>query len=162
MNNHSDKPMLKILVIYLLFILVLITIGCNPVKRVINDKRMLDEVAVEVIRKGYCVNDTLIIQKSDTTISYDTLTNTVRTTFVQNDTVYLWEIKYRDITKKIYIRDTVTNTVTDKSRIGLLEQDVRNALSKYEEQKQKSRKRMIYIIFLSGIIALGIYLKLKP
>ena len=162
MNDNTDRPMLKILVIYLLFILVLITIGCNPVKRVINDKRMLDQVAVEVIRQGYCVNDTLVISKSDTSISYDTLTNTVTYTLVKNDSVYLWETKFRDITKRIYIRDTITNTVTDKSRIGLLEQDISNALSKYEEQRHKSRKRMMYIIFLSGIIALGVYLKLKP
>lgn len=154
--------MLKILVIYLIFILVLITIGCNPVKRVINDKRMLDKVAVEVIRQGYCANDTLVISKSDTIISFDTLTNFVKTTFVQNDTVFIWETKFRDITKRVYIRDTITNTVTDKSRIELLEQDVLSALSKYEEQRHKSRKRMIYIILLSGIIALGIYLKIKP
>ena len=53
---------------YLLLLLLLIS--CNPVKKVLNDKSKFDVVANEVIRRGYCVNDTLVIEKIKDSVIY--------------------------------------------------------------------------------------------
>jgi hypothetical protein len=49
--------------------LLLFIYSCNPVKQVLSDRAKFDEVAKEVIRAGYCANDTVIVSKSDTTVS---------------------------------------------------------------------------------------------
>jgi len=50
----------------LIFILF-IAYSCNPVKRVFKDPVKMNEVATEMIRRGYCSNDTTIItQVTDT------------------------------------------------------------------------------------------------
>ncbi len=54
----------------LILLIVLMGYACNSVKRVINDPVKLDQVAQEVIRRGYCVNDTIFetVIESDTSI----------------------------------------------------------------------------------------------
>jgi len=51
--------------------LSLILTGCNPVKQVLKDKKKLDIVAIEVIRQGYCVNDTVVETRIDTLYEVD-------------------------------------------------------------------------------------------
>ena len=46
-----------------LFILILLFSSCNPIKAVISDKEKLDIVAKEVIRRGYCITDTVVVTK---------------------------------------------------------------------------------------------------
>lgn len=45
----------------LIFSLILLIFGCNPVKKVLNDQKKFDIVAKEVVKRGYCINDTVII-----------------------------------------------------------------------------------------------------
>jgi hypothetical protein len=42
----------------ILFVLSVFYWACNPVKKVLKDQQKFDQVAKEVIRRGYCVNDT--------------------------------------------------------------------------------------------------------
>lgn len=60
-----------------LFILVYVVIGylcsgCSPVKRVLADPEKFEKVAQEVVKRGYCINDTVteVIVKDTTIISY--------------------------------------------------------------------------------------------
>jgi hypothetical protein len=70
-------------------LLILVVFGCNPVKQVLKDKSKLDEVAKEVIRQGYCANDTLVIVKSDTIVKVDSLIEISSDTTIINDTAYI-------------------------------------------------------------------------
>jgi hypothetical protein len=56
--------------ITILYIIVFAIFGCNPVSRVLNNKKMFDKVAEEVIRRNYCINDTITIEHTKDSIIY--------------------------------------------------------------------------------------------
>lgn len=66
--------MYKILILISLFI-----ISCNPVKRVLNNQKKFEIVAQEVVKRGYCINDTIIIDSSriDTVVKQNYIIDTV-------------------------------------------------------------------------------------
>jgi len=143
----------------ILFILVLF--GCNPVKQVINDKAKLDKVAIEVIRQGYCANDTTIITKSDTLLIVDSLLEIRSDTTIINDTAYitLWETK--NFFKTLTIRDTIRSVVVDNARVNLLQTDLSKANDKVIEWQDKANNRQGWLIILLLVIGAFIYLKLR-
>ncbi len=147
--------MLRILIIALIFI------SCNPVKKILRDREMFDEVAKEVVKAGYCANDTIIISKSDTTIQVDTLTliNKEFEVKVYNDTTYItqWQTKY--VNKNVIIRDTVKSVVVDNARIKLLQEDLIKANEEKLNWKERANKTFGYLLLL--ICGIGVYLFLK-
>ena len=147
--------MLRILIIALIFI------SCNPVKKVLRDREMFDEVAKEVVKAGYCANDTIIITKSDTTIQVDTLTLIDKEFEVKvyNDTTYItqWQTKY--VNKNVIIRDTVKSVVVDNARIKLLQEDLIKANEEKLNWKERANKTFGYLLIL--ICGIGVYLFLK-
>lgn len=147
--------MLRILIVALLFI------SCNPVKKVLRDREMFDEVAKEVVKSGYCVNDTIILTKSDTTVQVDTLTLIDKEFEVKvyNDTTYItqWQTKY--VNKSVIIRDTVKSVVVDNARIKLLQEDLIKANQEKLNWKERANKTFGYLLLL--ICGIGVYLFLK-
>lgn len=55
-----------------IFLLILIIYSCNPVQRVLKDPVKMNEMASEMIRRGYCSNDTTIINKVTDTVYVNT------------------------------------------------------------------------------------------
>ena len=147
--------MLRILIIALIFI------SCNPVKKVLRDREMFDEVAKEVVKAGYCANDTIIITKSDTTIQVDTLTliNKEFEIKVYNDTTYITQWKTKYVNKNVTIRDTVKSVVVDNARINLLQEDLIKANEEKLNWKERANKTFGYLLLL--ICGIGVYLFLK-
>lgn len=147
--------MLRILIIALIFI------SCNPVKKVLRDREMFDEVAKEVVKAGYCANDTIILTKSDTTVQIDTLTLIDKEFEVKvyNDTTYItqWQTKY--VNKNVIIRDTVKSVVVDNARIKLLQEDLIKANEEKLNWKERANKTFGYLLLL--ICGIGVYLFLK-
>jgi len=144
-----------------ILLLTLIFISCNPVKKVLRDREMFNEVAKEVVKAGYCANDTIILTKSDTTIQVDTLT-LIDKEFevkVQNDTTYItqWQTKY--VNKNVIIRDTVKSVVVDNARIKLLQIDLIKANEEKLNWKERANKTFGYLLLL--ICGIGVYLFLK-
>jgi hypothetical protein len=144
-----------------ILLLALIFISCNPVKKVLRDREMFNEVAKEVVKAGYCANDTIILTKSDTTIQVDTLT-LIDKEFevkVQNDTTYItqWQTKY--VNKNVIIRDTVKSVVVDNARIKLLQEDLIKANEEKLNWKERANKTFGYLLLL--ICGIGVYLFLK-
>lgn len=146
--------MRKLLLIVLLF-------GCNPVKQVLNDKSKFDQVAKEVIRQGYCANDTLIIVKSDTLVKVDSLIEVYSDTTVINDTAYvtLWETK--NFTRTFTIHDTLRSVIVDNARVRQLEADIEQISKQSEEHKQNADKRLYWFIIACAVILFLIIIKLK-
>jgi hypothetical protein len=150
-----------LLIVAILFVLILWLVSCNPVKQVINDKAKLDKVAEEVIRQGYCANDTTIIVKSDTIVQTDSLIEIYSDTTVINDTAYvtLWETK--NFYKTLTIHDTVRSVVVDNARVNLLQADLTKANDKAILWEGKANKLQGWLIILLLVIGGFIYLKLK-
>lgn len=156
------KEIIKLLAFLVGLSLLLSLVSCNPVKKVLRDPEKFDIVVTEVIKRGYCVNDTTFVTKSDTLVTYDTVTNTIKETRIVNDTAYIYDTKYRTITKKIIIRDTVKSIVLDNARIKLLQADSASLTQEMIKYKGKAAERLNWLLF--AIIAIGLYffLKYKP
>ena len=144
-------------------LLLLLLIGCNPVKQVLRDQEKLEEVAKVVVKGGWCANDTTFIVKSDTIVDVDTLVriDTLTDTYVLNDTTYITKWKTRDIIKSITIHDTIKSFIVDNARVRLLQADSTRLTNLANEYKAKADSRLNWLICLLALIALFIYLKFK-
>lgn len=156
------KDIIKILIFLIGLTLLLSLASCNPVKKVLRDPEKFDIVVTEVIKRGYCVNDTTYVTKSDTLVTYDTVTNTIKETKIINDTAYIYDTKYRTITKKLIIRDTVKAVVLDNARIKLLQADSATLTHELIEYKGKAAERLNWLLFVVIAIVLYLFLKFKP
>lgn len=65
-------------------ILSILLFSCNPVKKVLKDRKMFEEVAKEVVRQGYCVNDTTVVTTVKDTVYVHT-SSSIDTIFVGSD-----------------------------------------------------------------------------
>jgi hypothetical protein len=117
---------------YLLIIFLLA--ACNPVKRVLKDQEKFDQVAEEVIRRGYCVNDTLIVTETKDSIVYkDSIVERVEKVPCKDfdTTIGRARIKvssgvltytYKD--SIVYRTKKVKETVRDRSLENILKEDI--------------------------------------
>ena len=162
MKIKIDVPRLLLIAIALLLLFFWVT-SCNPVKQVLNNQEMLEEVAKVVVKGGFCANDTTFITKSDTLVEVDTLVrvDTLTDTYVLNDTTYITKWKTREITKSITIHDTIKSFIVDNARVRLLQADSARLTGEVIQWKGKADSRLNWLISLLVIIALFIYLKLK-
>ncbi len=144
-------------------LLLLLLIGCNPVKQVLRDQEKLEKVAKVVIAGGWCANDTTFITTSDTLVEVDTLVmiDTLTDTYVLNDTTYITKWKTREITKSITIHDTIKSFIVDNARVRLLQADSTRLINLANDYKSKADSRLNWLISLLVLIALFIYLKLR-
>jgi hypothetical protein len=156
-------PINIVLSLLILILLILWATSCNPVKQVLRDKQKLDQVAEQVVRMGYCANDTTFITSSDTTIQIDTLVQV--DTAVQyetiNDTIFVTKWKTRDILKSVIIHDTLKSVVVDNARLKLISADLAAANAELKEWKGKARDRGIMLILCLLTASILIYLKSK-
>lgn len=146
-----------------IFLIAIVMSSCNPVKSVLSDKSKLDKVAEVVIRKGYCANDTLVRYVSDTITAIDTINNIFIDSNIEyrNDTAFITKKETRDVVKRYYIHDTIMKVIVDKARISMLESDIKSALTTINIEREKSSKRLKWIVALSLIVGIAIYLKVK-
>lgn len=162
MATNQNDPLYPMIVIYLLTILAILLFSCNPVKQVLRDKEKLDQVAKEVVKLGYCANDTTVIVKSDTTVQFDTITDIKTEIMVKNDTLWMTRVKRDFITKTVKIRDTVRQVVVDNARIGILEKENMDLESQLEISKEGNRAKLNWIIVLILFILGYAYFKTRP
>jgi hypothetical protein len=127
----SFKPLLKnTFIILSLFILQ----ACSPVKKVLKDDSKFNLVAEEVIRRGYCVTDTVVETKIDTLYQSDSSVVNTLSIYKEIDTIFTdgstlsidsagnlsfgcpVKIQYKTITK--------VETVRDKSYENILKKDI--------------------------------------
>lgn len=144
----------------LILLIAIISFNCNPVKQILKDRTKFDIIKDEVIRLGYCANDTTIISSSDTLIQYDTIVNKEVKVEVFNDTVYI--TKSENIVKKVMIRDTIKSILVDNARIKVLETDLAKINAKADDWKSKAEKRLNWLILSIIGIGLWIFFKMKP
>jgi hypothetical protein len=144
-------------------LLLVLLIGCNPVKQVLRDQEKLEKVAKVVVKGGWCANDTTFITTSDTLVEVDTLVmiDTLTDTYVLNDTTYITKWKTREITKSITIHDTIKSFIVDNARVRLLQADSTRLINLANDYKSKADSRLNWLISLLVLIALFIYLKLR-
>jgi hypothetical protein len=144
-------------------LLLLLLIGCNPVKQVLRDQEKLEEVAKVVVKGGWCANDTTFVVKSDTLIEFDTLVNIDIQVDTQkvNEFVYITNWKTRDIIKSVTIHDTVKSFIVDNARVRLLQADSARLGGEVIEWKGKAKRRQIWLLAIIAMIFGALYIKSK-
>jgi len=115
-------------------VLLILLISCNPVKKVLQDKTKFDIVANEVIRRGYCVNDTLVIEKIKDSIVYkDSIVTIIDSVPCKDFDTTIGRARIRvssgvltySAKDSIVIRThKVTNTIRDRSLENILKKDI--------------------------------------
>ena len=144
-------------------LLLILLIGCNPVKQVLRDKDKLEQVARVVVAGGWCANDTTFITKSDTLVEFDTLINVKLEVDTQkvNEFVYITNWKTRDIIKSVTIHDTLKSFIVDNARVRLLQTDSARLSNEVIRWEGKAKKRQLWIFLLIGVIGAYFYIKSK-
>lgn len=150
---------ISIFIIYILLILFA-GISCNPVKQVLKNREYFDKVAKEVVKSGYCANDTIIKVKSDTTYKLDTLYETSLDTIKLTNKIYIPKISQRTIVKTITIHDTIKSVVVDNARLNALQGDLTALNEKYINTRKQAQSRLNWLILL--LIAILVYSIRKP
>ena len=142
-------------------LLLLLLIGCNPVKQVLRDQEKLEEVAKVVVKGGWCANDTTFITKSDTLVEIDTFVNVKMQIDTQkvNEFVYITNWKTRDIIKSVTIHDTLKSYIVDNARVRLLQTDSARLSNEVITWEGKAKRRQLWIFALIGVWLLIRYLR---
>ena len=144
-------------------LLLMLFIGCNPVKQVLRDQEKLEQVAKVIVKGGWCANDTTFITKSDTLIAFDTLVNVKVEIDTQkvNEYVYITNWKTRDIVKSVTIHDTLKSFIVDNARVRLLQADSSRLSNESIRWEGKAKKRQLWIFLLIGMMGAYFYIKSK-
>lgn len=158
--------------VFVLGALAVVFSSCNPVKQVLKDEYKMRKVWNEGALDGWCVNDTTIVSKSDTLVTFDTLYSLDFKTDTFN--IDHEVVKVKTVTKTVKIRDTIKQVVTDNSRVDILndmlnkcndgqlqlshELDAKNI--EFEDMKVY-RNRWRFRFFLLAL-AIAVYLLRKP
>jgi hypothetical protein len=147
----------------LLIVVVMVLVGCNPVRFVLRDAPSFAKVADEVIKRGYCLNDTTYIHSSDTLEVHDTTTFVYVDTAVINDTTYLWETKFHTVTKTRTIRDSIKSVVIDSAQVKVLRRHLQDTETKLSAalKDQKGLKRIMFLMGGGGLVFFLLLFKLK-
>lgn len=109
--------------------------SCNPVKRILKDPVKFNQVAEEVVRRGYCVNDTIIEIVTDTLYKTDSIVvNTTKFTRGKLDTTFadgsgLYMDDQGNVSVKCPVKQQVrtitkTETIRDRSLENILKNDI--------------------------------------
>jgi len=144
-------------------LILLIFVSCNPVKLVLKDPVKFEVVADEMIKRGYCLNDTIYQHSSDTLEVHDTTTMVLVDTTVINDTTYLWETKFQTITKVRTIRDSIKAVVIDSAQVMVLRKQLAaaNVLKEAAVKDMKGLRKILQIGAAAAAVFFLLLFKLK-
>ena len=159
-------------------LLIILFIACNPVKRVLSDKDKFDQVAEEVVRRGYCINDTVVVEKIKDSIVYrDSIVEVIkRVPCLDFDTtirrarikVSSGVLTYTAQDSIIYRVRTITNNIRDLSKENILYKDIaerdgtiaflKSQVKEKEDLNKEIRKDLrkanirFWLIIISGLV----------
>ncbi len=144
-------------------LILLLFAGCNPVRQVLKDPVKFEAVADEMIKRGYCLNDTIYQHSSDTIEVHDTTTMVLVDTTVINDTTYLWETKFQTITKVRTIRDSIKAVVIDSAQVQVLRKQLAaaNGLKDAAVKDMKGLRKILQIGAAAAAVFFLLLFKLK-
>jgi hypothetical protein len=168
-NKSNWKNALFVFVIIAIAIfLVLGMSGCNPIKRVLSNQAKRDQMAAEIIKLGYCINDTTIIEIHDTTTTTDTIDIPVifTDTLTRNDTLIFWETKYFDIVRTKVITKQVNQVVIDSAKIQVLTRELaaaKAALADSDVRRKQWRNQFgaAFSTLIFAVICIVVLIKYK-
>jgi hypothetical protein len=137
--------------------------ACNPVKKVMGDPDLKEDVTNRLLKEGICRPDTFLLVITDTVVTTDTVEHLYLTndTIVKMDTVYITKTRWKDIIKTITIRDTILKTIEDRAAIDALKGELIASGARLSQQKEKDTKMMIALAFVGLIVGIIISMAMR-
>jgi hypothetical protein len=137
--------------------------ACNPVKKVMGDPDLKEDVTNRLLKEGICRPDTFLLVITDTVVTTDTVEHLYLTTdtIVNMDTVYITKTRWKDIIKTITIRDTLLKTIEDRAAIDALKGELIASGARLDQQKEKDTKMMMALGFIGLILGIVISLLMR-
>lgn len=142
-------------------LIVLLFIGCSPIKQIEKNPKLYQEVKEMVIANGDCVNDTTIITKTDTTLVIDTLIENYFDTTIINDTVYIWDKKIFNFKETKTLRDTIIKYVSNTEERDIWIKKENQLKSQISIEKSKNQIAIKIIIGFGLFLLLLFYMLIK-
>jgi predicted RNA methylase len=142
-------------------LIVLLFIGCSPIKQIEKNPKLYQEIKEMVIANGDCVNDTTIITKTDTTLVIDTLIEQYFDTAIINDTIVIWDKKIYNFKETKTIRDTIIKYVSNTEERGIWLKKENKLKSEISSEKSKNQLAIKIIIGFGLFLLLLFYMLIK-
>jgi hypothetical protein len=153
-NNLKEAIFYFIIIATILFIFFG-SVSCNPIKRVLSNQGKRDQMAAEIIKLGYCINDTIIVELHDTISTKDTidLPLIITDTLLRNDTLIIWETKFKDIVTTKVITQKLDRVVIDSAKVNVLQKELAELKIKFADVDQRRKNwRMQFGAAFSALI----------
>ena len=140
---------------YILFLLVFafaIVSGCNPVKRALKQKQIIDDAISVWVLENPMPLDSVFIE-GDTITRVDTFDHQIFIvdTLVVDNVVTVYKTQYKTITAYVTRTDTIIRTVNNTEALSML--TGQNAkLTGMVESKEKEKKKLTWLVVALSIL----------
>ena len=146
---------------YLAIIVLLSLWSCDPVKRSLKKKEVIEEAIADYVARNPPKSDTVYLPGVER-VRYDTIVNEniyVDTIRVQ-DTVYIRKVRYQDIVKTIMKTDTMFQVLVDDAGALLLRKQLDRQTGELDAKKRNSKGLLVAVIILSACLVSAVAIRL--
>jgi hypothetical protein len=145
-----------------IFLLLLLLTACNPAKRALQQKALIDKAIAEHVLNNP-VPFTELLVPGDTTIIRDTswVPYVLFDTLYINDTVKITIDRWRDIFNTIIKTDTFIRTVNNEAAIRRLMDDRASMQQRLDASEQKAKNYLWWLIALAVAVVVSVLALLK-
>ena len=145
-----------------IFALFLLLTACNPAKRALQQKALIDKAIAEHVLNNP-VPFTELLVPGDTTIIRDTswVPYVLFDTLYLNDTVKITIDRWRDIFNTIIKTDTFIRTVNNEAAIRRLMDDRASMQQRLDASEQKAKNYLWWLIALAVAVVVSVLALLK-
>jgi hypothetical protein len=145
-----------------IFALFLLLAACNPAKKAVQQKTIIDKAIAEHILNNPIPYTELLVP-GDTTIIRDTswVPYVLLDTLYLNDTVKITIDRWRDIYNTIIKTDTFIRTVNNEAAIRRLMDDRAAMQQRLDASEQKAKNYLWWLIALAVAVVVSVLALLK-
>jgi hypothetical protein len=145
-----------------IFILILLLLSCNPAKRALQQKALIDKAIAEHILNNP-IPFTELLLPGDTTIIRDTswIPYVLFDTLYINDTVKITIDRWRDIYSTIIKTDTFVRTVNNEIAIRSLMDERAKMQQRLDDSERKVKNYLWWLIALIAALLIVVLALIK-
>jgi hypothetical protein len=142
--------------------LILLLTACNPAKRALQQKALIDKAIAEHVLNNP-VPYTELIVPGDTTVIRDTswIPYVIFDTLYFNDTIKITIDRWREITQTLLKTDTLIRTVSNEQAIRSLMEDRAKVQQRLDASEQRAKNYLWWLIALAIAVVVSVLALLK-
>ncbi len=145
-----------------IIVLFLLLLACNPAKRAVKQKAIIDKaIAEHILNNTISYSDLLV--PGDTTIVMDTswVPFVVVDTLYVDDTVVVTIEKWREITKTLRKTDTLMRTINNEQAIRGIMEERAKVQQRLDESERKAKNYLWWLIALAVAVCVSVLALIK-